>query len=137
MRPGAWARHPRRYLAAGAAPEGAVLGALTIVAGTALLAWSLSALRSWRFLPEITLDHELCTTGPYALVRHPNYLALDLLGLGSATWLPTMPMLIAAVLLVVGGDWRARVEEKALIGAFGDRYRDYMRRVRRSIPGIY
>jgi protein-S-isoprenylcysteine O-methyltransferase Ste14 len=114
-----------------------VIGAVVIAAGAVLLVWSLSTLRSWRFLPEIAPGHELCTSGPYAMVRHPNYLALDLLGLGSLIWLPTLPMASAALLLAIGGDWRARVEERALLRAFGDRYRDYMKRVRRTIPWVY
>lgn len=116
-------------------PRG-LAGAGTIVAGAALLTWSLAALRSWRFLPEIEPDHELCTTGPFALVRHPTYLALDLLGLGSLIWHVSVPMAVAAALLVLGGDLRARVEERALVESFGDRYRDYMMRVPRMIPGL-
>jgi len=115
----------------------AVAGVLIITGGSLLLAASLHALRSWRFLPEITHDHQLCTSGPYAYVRHPNYVALDLLGIGAAIWLPTPWMLMAGLLLIVGGEWRARAEERALLAAFGDRYRTYMDRVRRFIPGVY
>jgi protein-S-isoprenylcysteine O-methyltransferase Ste14 len=32
---------------------------------------------------------------------------------------------------------RMHVEEAALIAAFGDQYRDYMRRTRRLVPAIY
>ena len=35
------------------------------------------------------------------------------------------------------GDLRARAEEKLLTEAFGDRYRTYMARTKRWIPGVY
>lgn len=116
---------------------GGAAGALIALIGTALVTWSLTTLKSWRFLPAVAANHELCTTGPYALVRHPMYLAVDLLGLGLAVWVPTTPMALGALALVVGGDLRARAEERALLQSFGERYRDYMERVQRMIPGIY
>jgi protein-S-isoprenylcysteine O-methyltransferase Ste14 len=41
------------------------------------------------------------------------------------------------VLMVIGGDLRARSEEKLLEQAFGDRYRAYRARTRRFVPGVY
>lgn len=116
--------------------RGAVGGFLLLCA-VFLMTWSLAVLRSWRLLPVVDSGHQLCTTGPYGLVRHPMYLAIDLLGLGSAAWVGTLPVLLAAGLLVLGGDLRARREEKVLIEVFGDRYRDYVRRVRRTVPLLY
>jgi protein-S-isoprenylcysteine O-methyltransferase Ste14 len=113
------------------------LGAMLLLCAALLMTWSIVALRSWRLLPVVDAGHELCTTGPYGLVRHPMYVALDLLGLGSAVWVGTAPVALAAALLVVGGDMRARLEEKALVEVFGDRYRSYMMRVRRTIPFLY
>ena len=114
-----------------------VLGAVLVLCAAVLMAWSVRTLRSWRLLPTIDARHELCTTGPYGLVRHPMYLAIDLLGVGSAAWVGTVPIVLAAAVLVLGGDLRARIEEKALVEAFGDRYRDYMKQVRRTLPLVY
>ena len=94
---------------------------------------SMAALRSWRLLPKIDADHQLCTTGPYAFVRHPMYLALDVLAVGSAVWVPTVPVVTGALLLIVGGELRASLEEQALAQAFGERYRDYAKRVPRRV----
>lgn len=114
-----------------------VLGAVVLAGGAALMAWALATFRSWRLLPKIGAEHELCTSGPYRFVRHPIYLAIDLLGAGTAIWVGG-PLTIAGVALVAAfGDRRARLEEKVLIEAFGDRYRDYMRRTRRTIPLLY
>jgi protein-S-isoprenylcysteine O-methyltransferase Ste14 len=39
--------------------------------------------------------------------------------------------------VALGGDLRARAEETVLLAVFGDRYREYQRRVKRFIPGVY
>lgn len=114
-----------------------VTAAILLTAASGLMFWSFATLRSWRLLPTIESGHELCGSGPYRLLRHPIYLAFDLLGIGLAIAVPTAAVIAGAVLLVIGGDLRARAEERALLDAFGDRYRDYMRRVARRIPGIY
>jgi protein-S-isoprenylcysteine O-methyltransferase Ste14 len=114
-----------------------MVGTLIVLVAALFMAWSHAFLRSWRLLPELDTGHQLCTTGPYAVVRHPMYLAINLLGLGIAIWVPTPEVTLAAALLVVGGDLRARAEERALLEALGERYRDYMQHVRRMVPGIY
>jgi protein-S-isoprenylcysteine O-methyltransferase Ste14 len=114
-----------------------VLGAVLHAAATLLIAWSILVFRSWRLLPAIDSGHELCMVGPYRFVRHPVYVALDLLGLGAAIWVPKPIVLTGALLMLVAGEGRARVEERVLTEAFGERYLAYMRRVARVIPGIY
>ena len=84
-----------------------------------------------------TAEHRVIDTGPFALVRHPIYLGLDLLALGTAIWTPTVIVWVATALVLVGSDFRARAEEKLLLAAFGDTYRDYTRRTRRFVPGVY
>ena len=79
---------------------------------------------------------KLVTTGPYALVRHPLYVAEELAVLGlfiqfASAW--------AAVLLAVHialQFQRMRYEESVLHDAFPE-YGDYARHTRRLIPGIY
>ena len=115
----------------------AEIGALIIVAADTLMMWSFTVLEAWRLAPKIEAGDERCTTGPYEFVRHPMYLAVDLLGVGSAVWVPTPIVALAVVLLVLGGELRARAEERVLLQAFGNRYRDYVRRVPRILPRIY
>jgi protein-S-isoprenylcysteine O-methyltransferase Ste14 len=44
---------------------------------------------------------------------------------------------IIAGATIIGFSYRIAVEESALIEHFGGRYRDYMLRSKRLIPGIY
>lgn len=118
-------------------PRHPFIGGPIIACATALAVWALLYFRSWRFRAQIDQQHQLATGGPFRLFRHPIYAALNLLAIGSAIWLPTMQLWIAAVLLVIGSDIRGRAEEKVLTEAFGQAYRDYCARTRRFIPGIY
>jgi protein-S-isoprenylcysteine O-methyltransferase Ste14 len=117
-------------------PRG-IIGNAIVLASTILMFWAFSAFRSWRLLPVIEGRHELCTAGPYRLVRHPIYLAFDLLGIGVAICAPSPVVILGALCLLAGSEIRSRREERALVEAFGDRYRQYQRQARRVIPGIY
>lgn len=113
------------------------LGAAVIVAGALFAAWARMSFASWRFRAQLDAGHQLATGGPFRIVRHPIYAALDLLALGTALWIPTPMTWTGAALMIVGGDLRARGEEPLLERAFGDEYRAYMQRTPRFIPGIY
>ncbi|MFZ5478245.1 MAG: methyltransferase family protein [Myxococcota bacterium] len=119
------------------APVRWAIAAALVLAGAALSVWTLRTFRSWRLKPELTAEHQLSTDGPFAYVRHPIYAAMDLLAVGSVVWSPHPVVVAGAVLLVLAGDWRARTEEGLLVEHFGDAYRDYMRRVKRLVPGVY
>jgi protein-S-isoprenylcysteine O-methyltransferase Ste14 len=114
-----------------------VIGASVIAAGAAIIAWALYVFESWRFLARLSVDHKLCTIGPYAHIRHPIYLACDLLAIGSFLWLPTIATGIAMILMIVTGDLRARREEAVLRDTFGEEYRRYELGVKRYLPGVY
>jgi protein-S-isoprenylcysteine O-methyltransferase Ste14 len=112
-------------------------GALLIILGGALMCWARLAFASWRFSAQIDLGHQLATDGPFRLVRHPIYVGLDLLAVGTALWIPTLLVCLGALLMAVAGDLRARAEEALLERAFGDTYHQYRHRTRRFIPGLY
>lgn len=113
-----------------------VIGAAVILLGAALFAWSLLVFDSWRVLAKLDSGHRLCTRGPYRLVRHPIYLACDLLALGTFLWIPTWTTLAGVLLMFLGGDLRARVEEKLMLEVFGEEYRHYRERSGRFLPRI-
>lgn len=114
-----------------------VVGSLVIAVGAALSSSALVYFRSWRFRAALDQDHELATAGPFRVIRHPIYMALNLLALGSAIWVPTPVMWASVVLMIVGSDLRARAEETLLEKAFGQAYVGYRARTRRFVPFIY
>jgi protein-S-isoprenylcysteine O-methyltransferase Ste14 len=114
-----------------------VVGTLVIAAGTALVVWALVSFRSWRFRAAVDRHHQLATGGPFRLLRHPIYMGLNLLALGSAIWIPTPVVWAAFALMAIGSDLRARAEESLLLKVFGATYREYSARTRRFVPGIY
>ena len=118
-------------------PGQRVVGTLVIAAGAALMVWALVYFRSWRFRATLDQGHQLATGGPFRILRHPIYMGLNLLALGSALWVPTAIVWAAFVLMAIGSDLRARAEETVLKQAFGPSYREYCARTRRFIPGIY
>ena len=79
-----------------------------------------------------------CRSGPYRFVRHPSYTAIliMLLGVGVAlaNWASLVVMLAGGLLGLL---YRVRVEERALVEALGQPYRDYMRHTKRFIPFMY
>jgi protein-S-isoprenylcysteine O-methyltransferase Ste14 len=114
-----------------------VAGLGLLVAASVLAGWALRVFSSWRLLAQLDVGHALCIEGPYRFVRHPIYLAMDLWAVGSALACPVAAALVGAVVIFVGGDLRARAEERLLTAVFGDQYTAYMARVRRLLPGIY
>jgi protein-S-isoprenylcysteine O-methyltransferase Ste14 len=115
------------------------VGLALIVIGIIIRAIAIATL--WRYFTvdvSIREGHELVDRGLYSVIRHPAYTGslLSFLGLGFAfrNWLSVA---IIAAMTIAGFSYRIYVEESALIEHFGDRYRDYMRRSKRLIPGIY
>jgi protein-S-isoprenylcysteine O-methyltransferase Ste14 len=109
----------------------AALGVLLVSGGY----WALG--KNWA--PSVTgvrKDTVLVTTGPYAIVRHPIYLAafvfLAALALVAANLFILLPTLGLLALLYASVD----EEEAILIDRFGDEYGEYMKRIPRFIPKV-
>ncbi|HEY4133369.1 MAG TPA: isoprenylcysteine carboxylmethyltransferase family protein [Gemmatimonadaceae bacterium] len=114
-----------------------IAGTLVMAIGAALMCWAVAFFHSWRFRAKLDEGHQLATDGPFKFLRHPIYMGLNLLALGTAIWVPTPIMWVAAVLMAIGSDLRARSEEPLLVGAFGRAYIDYRARTSRFMPGVY
>jgi protein-S-isoprenylcysteine O-methyltransferase len=116
-----------------------VVGIAATLAGLALRWYSIICLgRFFTVNVEIAADHQLIDTGPYRWLRHPSYtgalLAFFGLGLCMQNW---ASLAVIVVCTTAAFSYRMRVEEVALSGAFGDRYRQYMQRTWRLVPGVY
>lgn len=111
------------------------LAALVTAAGLGFAAWARVHLgRNWSGTVTVKQEHELVTTGPYALVRHPIYTGLLLALVGTAMardeWRGALAVAIAWLAL-----WRKlRIEERWMGEVFGEQYAAYRRRVPALIP---
>jgi len=114
------------------------LGALIYFPSLGLYLWGLRTLGtmfgpSTGFGVRLQAEHRLVTTGPYALVRHPMYLAVIAAGTGGLLLYRTWAMQLFAVAMF-GLIVRARREEEALAAEFGAVWDAYPRRVPGWLP---
>jgi protein-S-isoprenylcysteine O-methyltransferase Ste14 len=116
-----------------------VLGYVLLAAGIALGTWAQAVNRF--FEPGVRLQREreqtVVTSGPYAFVRHPGYLAALLtfagIPLALASWWALLPAAWASAVLILRTRW-----EDALLHADLQGYADYAARTRyRLVPGIW
>lgn len=79
----------------------------------------------------------MITESMFSKVRHPIYLGAMLVYLGVLSL--TLSLLGAAVFLFVMlvYQWLAKHEEKLMLGIFGDKYRNYIRRVPMWVPKVF
>ena len=86
----------------------------------------------------IAADHQLIDTGPYRFVRHPSYTGALLAFIGFAMVLRNWAsVLMISLPIALAFLYRINVEERALVQALGERYRDYIKRTKRLIPLVY
>jgi protein-S-isoprenylcysteine O-methyltransferase Ste14 len=74
------------------------------------------------------------TRGPYAVIRHPQYLALAITGVGTALVWPRFLVLITLVTMVFLYTLLAEWEEQQCLARFGESYRCYLSRTGRFVP---
>jgi len=88
---------------------------------------------SWKHLYEAQRTHRLATSGPYARVRHPQYIGFVLIMTGFLLQWPTVVTLAMYPVLVFMYARLAKREEAEMLQQFGDTYRRYKDRV----PGFF
>jgi protein-S-isoprenylcysteine O-methyltransferase Ste14 len=96
--------------------------------------WLLSA--AWPVLYRAQQEHRLATTGPYARVRHPQYVAFALILFGFLLQWPTLLTLGMFPVLIAMYVRLARQEERDATREFGEAYRDYARRTPAFVPRL-
>ena len=74
------------------------------------------------------------TTGVYAWIRHPQYLGLALLGLGTLLLWPRFLVLVSYVTMLFLYARLARWEEDQCLARFGESYRTYQSRTGMFLP---
>jgi protein-S-isoprenylcysteine O-methyltransferase Ste14 len=94
--------------------------------------------RNWSDSLQVRETHSLVTHGLYRYVRHPMYSAFFMWGLAQLFLLPNWiagPAGLIGFAILFG--FRVNHEERMMVEAFGDQYRDYMRRTARIVPWLY
>ena len=77
---------------------------------------------------------ELVTTGIFSISRNPMYLGMALNLVGITIWFGDVSGLVfVALFVVVINQLQIKPEEEILTGLYGDKYTDWMQRVRRWI----
>jgi protein-S-isoprenylcysteine O-methyltransferase Ste14 len=111
------------------------LGAAVMVAGLLFAVWAREHLGSnWSRSVTIKRDHELITTGPYAMVRHPIYTGILAGFLGTAIALSEVRGFIAFVLIFLILWIKLRMEEQWMRSQFGETYATYAHQTAALVP---
>jgi protein-S-isoprenylcysteine O-methyltransferase Ste14 len=133
-------RIPIPWLYKGFLPQGFWtfwLGAAITVAGLLFAVWARLHLgANWSRDVTIKQDHQLITSGPYALVRHPIYTGILAGFAGSVIALGQMRGIVAFVLIFAALWYKLRLEEQWMREQFGATYQMYARRVSALVPFI-
>ncbi len=114
------------------------IGAAVTVVGLLFAVWARQHLGSnWSRSVTIKQDHELITTGPYALVRHPIYTGILAGFLGTAIALSQVRGVIGFVLIFVVLWAKLRMEEEWMRSEFGEAYAAYACRTAALVPYLF
>lgn len=76
------------------------------------------------------------SSGLYRYIRHPQYTALAIIGLGTTFFWSRFLVLIAFLTMMFLYAILARVEEQRCLRLFGDPYDDYLQRTGRFLPKV-
>jgi protein-S-isoprenylcysteine O-methyltransferase len=136
------------YLAARRVPGARIAGSgWALLAGGLVLFWGGALLSGWAartlgrfYRPVVAVQkgHEVITSGPYRLVRHPLYAGALMtttgVGLALDNWIA---LAVCFLLPLAAYVRRIQVEERVLQERLGSLYRDYARGRSRLIPRVW
>lgn len=130
-----------RFALPWSSPSSLICAGLVALFGGGAIALFIAATRAmgrnWSVVARMRSDHELVRSGPFAVVRHPIYLALFLYMLSFAIGFGHFAQLLIAVpFYSVGTIIRIHEEEKLLRAQFGEYHAHYVREVPAIIPFI-
>ncbi|MDO8774763.1 MAG: isoprenylcysteine carboxylmethyltransferase family protein [Burkholderiaceae bacterium] len=90
--------------------------------------------KAWNVLYHAQRQHMLATTGPYAVIRHPQYVAFVLILLGFLLQWPTLLTLLMFPILLLMYARLAITEEAEMRKRFGAEFDAYATRTPRFLP---
>lgn len=106
------------------------LSSVLIFAGFILLA------ASWNVLFRAQKKHAIATTGPYARIRHPQYMGFIIIMFAFLLQWPTIITLIMFPILTVMYARLALWEEAQMVKEFGEAYERYRERTPAFLPRL-
>lgn len=116
-----------------------VIGYLLFVFAASLMTWAEAVNK--HFEPHVRIqtdrDHKVIDTGPYAIMRHPGYVAIISMMIGIALALGSawalIPAGLASAILILRTSWEDKTLQAELPG-----YKEFASRVRyRLLPGVW
>lgn len=116
-----------------------IAGLGLVVLGWAVSTWAMVENRFFSGVVRIQEDrgHEVCSSGPYGIVRHPGYAGLFLTLPGTVLALASLWAVVPAVVGLAVAAIRTSLEDRTLQDELPG-YREYAQRTRfRLIPGVY
>lgn len=112
--------------------EGRGAGILMLLGGLVMLGGALLVSRGWKLI--YRAEGRLVTEGIYGRIRHPQYLGMFVLILGTLIQWPTLITLIMAPVLAFAYYRLSCREEQDLEAQFGQLFREYKAQVPAFIP---
>ena len=116
-----------------------ILIAMAVAPLAPVMAWkSVTHLgRQFRITAGLYEDHQLVTTGPYHMVRHPIYASLLAILVATLVLLtPGKWIALSLLFFIVGTEIRVRTEDRLLESRFGPAFAEYRRTVPAYIPWV-
>jgi protein-S-isoprenylcysteine O-methyltransferase Ste14 len=119
--------------------QGADLTGLALtIAGCLFAIWARLTLgRNWSARATVKAGHELVTSGPYALARHPIYTGLMVAVFGTALAQGEWRCILAIVVILLAFLVKMGQEERLMMQTFPEEYPEYRRRVKALVPGVF
>lgn len=114
------------------------IGAAITVSGLLFAVWARAHLgRNWSRSVTVKEGHELITTGPYSLVRHPIYTGILCGFLGTAIAISQVRGFVGFALIFVALWAKLRMEEEWMRGQFGETYANYASHTAALVPYLF
>lgn len=108
-----------------------LISSILILGGLFLLA------SSWKVLLRAKQTNTLAITGPYAMIRHPQYAAFLMIMIGFLIQWPTLPTVVMFPVLAWFYVRLAKREEKEVSEVYGEIYIRYANHIPRFIPRFW
>ena len=116
-----------------------IAGVIAVMAGFGLIIWATGSNAYFSQIVRIQTErgHTVATGGPYQFVRHPAYIGMICVELGTSvmlgSWLALIPGGVSAILLVL----RTLLEDRILLMELAV-YKEFAKKTRyRLIPGVW